>query len=438
MKRKCNPGLSLSPLAAVCCVEEDMGLSPSVRAGPQGSLTAWLCLGLCQSLCTDRALGTNPSSKQQRPVDLVLDCIYVESASHGGMFAGGFTRDAALLVLHNVSVPEHESLDSFTDFQPHLMDKDVMIFEATVRNVEIPEPAALLHADCNGQEVTCEISQYKAGPGQEEEAPCFISSIHLPGESFSVTVLMKALSHQQHPTLKVPLSPRGSKAMTVEFIVFTHTPSMSTRLGYTVTLDCGLRVSAEDITSVEWRIQHKGQGRSIYMYQPGTEITRDATGSRMDIQKLQDSGDASLIVDRFGVKDEGTYICLVSTTQYHAQQIIQVLVVEPPKVKLYARLPHEGATINLLTCEMSNYYPLDVHVKWSQRFPGNERELTEISESYSSSHRENQDGTFTISSIIKVKIPSSDEEGSIYTCTVSHLALAEPITASMRLDPAAF
>ncbi|XP_030044122.1 tapasin-related protein isoform X2 [Microcaecilia unicolor] len=427
-----------------------MTLSPSVKAGCRGSVRACLCFCLWQFLFTEGAEDTTPSSQMLRAVNLVLDCTYVsESAGHGGMFPGGFTREKALLVLRNVSVPEHESLDSITDFQPQPVENEAMIFEATVTDVEIPESEALLHADCNGQEVSCEISQYfrhkegKAGSGEEENTACFISSIHISGNSFSVTVVMKTIPYQNdsvgkdrwHPRLKVPLSPRGTITMTVAFAVFTHTPSIRTQLGNTVKLDCGLKLSAADVVSVEWWRQHKGSGRSIYMYQPGT-ANRETTGPWMDIQNLQDSGDASLFIEGLGVKDEGTYICLVSTTHYNAQQIIQVLVIEPPKVKLYSTPSHEGSSRSLLTCEINNYYPLDVHVKWGQKVPENEGKLIEISESYSTSHRENHDGTFTVSSIVSVTVPSPEERGTTYTCSVSHVSLQVPITASLHLASA--
>nr|XP_033779673.1 tapasin-related protein [Geotrypetes seraphini] len=421
-----------------------MGLRSSMRAGSQGSLIVSLCFCLWQSLCTG-SVDITPSSQMQRTVDLVLDCIYVsESTGHSGMFPGGFTREKALLVFRNVSVPEHESLDGFTDFQSQPEDNEAMIFEATVTDVEIPESEVLLHADCNGQEVSCEISQYfpykeegKTGSGQEENTACFVSSIHISGDSFSVTTVMKPPPYQKnsvegdqlHPRLKVPV-------MTVAFAVFTHTPSISTRLGSSGRLDCGVKVSTAEAVSVEWWIQHKGNGRSIYLYQPGTKVNRESSGPWMDTQKLQDSGDASLIIEEFTVRDEGAYICMVSTTHYHAQQIIQVRVIEPPKVKLYSTLSHEERSTSLLTCEISNYYPLDVHVTWAQKVPGNEGKLFEISESYSTSHRENRDGTFTISSTVNVKVPSPEERATTYICSVSHQSLDVPITASLQLDPA--
>ncbi|XP_078507700.1 tapasin-related protein isoform X2 [Lissotriton helveticus] len=471
------------------------------------------------------------SPEGHREVDLVLDCLFLEEkAGHMGGFASGFSHDAATLVLRDIRVTDGEYLNDYTDYNPQDTAEDAIIFEGRGASMEVAEAEAVLHADCNGQEVTCEISRYfgrskpnkmkpeqkdagiekveedqdvlrlersnvdhqqeEAGPLQEgaglekeearpefkeaglteeiteiqqeevgleleegvfeEKEPThssswFIFYIQIPNGNISITIVTKTATNQDlsdgqsklHPRLKVPLSDKGTIPVLVDLSVLTRTPSLITSIGNTVRLDCGLLSSSLDAAAVEWRIQHEGSGRAILEHSPGDESRKWPARMEMDPQLLLDSGDASLTIADVGVKDEGTYICLITTPTSHAQQIIHVFVQEPPRVTLSV-LPHPDDPIpkTVLTCDMVRYFPLDVEVHWTRNVQqAGLTDALEIAESYSSSHRHNQDGTLSISSSVEVLESDLVKGGWDYTCSVSHISLKEPIIARVLLEP---
>lgn len=82
-----------------------------------------------------------------------------------------------------------------------------------VNLVQIPQAEALLHADCNGKEVTCEISHYFLQA--TEKAAWFITNVQVSGGGPSVSMVMKTPRDAEngavlHPTLNLPLSPHGT------------------------------------------------------------------------------------------------------------------------------------------------------------------------------------------------------------------------------------
>uniref|UniRef100_A0A7N5JY59 TAP binding protein like n=1 Tax=Ailuropoda melanoleuca TaxID=9646 RepID=A0A7N5JY59_AILME len=134
-----------------------------------------------------------------------------------------------------------------------------------VNLVQIPQAEALLHADCNGKEVTCEISHYFLQA--TEKAAWFITNVQVSGGGPSVSMVMKTPRDAEngavlHPTLNLPLSPHGTVQTAVELQVTTETPSLNFLLGSSASLHCGFSMAPSlELTGVEWRLRHKGNGR---------------------------------------------------------------------------------------------------------------------------------------------------------------------------------
>lgn len=110
----------------------------------------------------------------------------------------------------------------------------------------------------------------------------------------------------------------------VEFQVTTQTPSLNFLLGSSATLHCGFSMApGSDLTSVEWRLQHKGSGQLVYSWTTGQEqVMRE--GATLEPEQQLTAGNASLTLPRLTVKDEGAYICQISSSLYQAQQIIHL------------------------------------------------------------------------------------------------------------------
>uniref|UniRef100_A0A8C0HCJ2 TAP binding protein like n=1 Tax=Chelonoidis abingdonii TaxID=106734 RepID=A0A8C0HCJ2_CHEAB len=145
--------------------------------------------------------------------------------------------------------------------------------------VPVPYAESLLHADCAGEEVTCEISPYSLHLADEgpSQASWFMGTLKL-SSGISIALVLKVSSDSEeddkmavlHPRLKVPVSKEGTVLTTVEFQLSSRTPTLRTRFGTSVTLDCRFALaSSSPLASMEWRLQHRGSGRRVFHYQTG-------------------------------------------------------------------------------------------------------------------------------------------------------------------------
>ncbi|XP_045410488.1 tapasin-related protein isoform X2 [Lemur catta] len=405
------------------------------RAAPMGSQEGW-CLLLCLALSAAAETEPGAAERQWRPVDVVLDCFLAEEGGRRGTLASSEDRVKALLVLKQVPVLDDGSLKDFTDFQGGTPARDdpPVIFEASVDLIQIPQAEALLHADCSGKEVTCEISRYflQAREATAETAARFITNMQVSGGGPSVSVVMKILGDAdsgavRHPTLSLPLSPRGTVQTAVEFQVTTPTQSLTYLLGSSASLDCSFCMAPGlDLINVEWRLQHEGSGQLVYSWTAG-QGRAERDGATLDPEQLRAAGDASLTLPSLTLKDEGTYICQITTSLYRAQQIIQLNVQAPPKVRL--SLANEALPPTLI-CSVVGYYPLDMAVTWTREEPGGSP--VQVSGASFSNLRQSAAGTYSISSSLMAEPGSA---GATYTCQVTHVSLKEPLVASTWVVP---
>ncbi|NWQ88665.1 TPSNR protein, partial [Burhinus bistriatus] len=385
-----------------------------------------------------------------RRVDITLGCSYVGEDVRGLLRApgGSSSERPATLVLRGISVRDDRNLDDVTEYKVPQENPDSsspIVFEASAQSVSIPHAESLLHADCDGEEVNCEISPYSsqlAGKG-----PChtswFVATLRLSGGISIVLVLRgphcssqeEAEEHDAtlHPKLRIPMSKEGTLLTTVEFQSSSRNTSLRTHLGGSVTLDCHFALApSSSFSSLEWRRQHQGSGRSLFRYQVGTRGPVAQPKVHVDVAELLGSGDASLSLQGVSVGDEGTYICLVSTSLHQAQHIIQLDVAEPPRVRVIpAVVSFERDVTTTLTCNIAGYYPLDVSVSWTQKTPEDDMEIS-LSSAHFSSHRQSRDGTYSITSYLSIS-SATVRAPATYSCHVSHMALAEPISVSAHL-----
>ncbi|XP_037370395.1 tapasin-related protein isoform X2 [Talpa occidentalis] len=396
-----------------------------------GAEARW-CLLLCLVL-----LGAADLERQWRAVDVVLDCFLVKDGGHHSAFASNGNMVKALLVLRQVPVLDDGSLEGFADFQLDTLSKDdpPVTFEASAKLIQIPQAEALLHADCSEEKVTCELSHYDLQTKQDataERATWFITNVQVSGGGPGVSMVLKTLGDAEngailHPTLNLPLSPQGTVQTSVEFQVTTQTPSLKGLLGSSTSLHCGFSMAPGlDLLSVEWRWQHKGSGQGVYRWAMGQGQAR-REGATLDAEQLLVAGDASLTLPSLTVKDEGSYICLVTTSMYQAQQIIQLNVQASPKVRLSQA---SNALPPTLICQVVGYYPLDMAVTWTRKEQGGAP--VQVPKASLSSLRQSPAGTYSISSSLTAEPGSS---GASYTCQVTHISLEEPLKASIWVAP---
>lgn len=87
-------------------------------------------------------------------------------------------------------------------------------------SVEIPEAEALLHADCNEQEVICELSHYIPQGTKPDSVPAhFIASVQLEGGGVGFTLVLQTIASENEESntasliqskLQLPLSKWGT------------------------------------------------------------------------------------------------------------------------------------------------------------------------------------------------------------------------------------
>lgn len=385
--------------------------------------------------------------------DVVLSCSLVEEgAGLGGMGGGAlFTRTPATLVLRDVAVAPEESLETLTPFvPPSIPDPDAILFEAQVSSPEIPNADVLLHADCNEQEVMCEISSYSPRGAQDSSDPSyFMVSLDVEGVEFSTTLILQTLTVEKDQStlmqnkLGLPLSQSGTLLSEVIFLVFSHMKSVSAPLRGDVLLNCGFKQQETPLSQevgIEWRLQHRGKGRKVLEMKTrlddaegNAEVFADRKDSSMDAAQLVGEGNASLTLNKVLVEDQGTYICTVSLGHFHAQQVIQLNVIQPPHVSLSEeKLVLKTSSPQTLSCHCSKYYPLDAQMEWLSLSPTDTEPTVFPDQGSLSSHRQHGDGTYSLSS--RITVPPSVTPGTTIICRVSHLALDAPVSVSVLVE----
>ncbi|KAK7886901.1 hypothetical protein WMY93_026522 [Mugilogobius chulae] len=366
--------------------------------------------------------------------DVVLSCVLVEDgAGHGGGMGGGggFSRSPATLVLRDVPVGSNQSLETLTPFVPPTTpDPDLVIIEATVTSPDIPNSDVLLHADCNGLEVTCELSRFS--PDESTKSPdqaFFMVSLNVEGVDFSTSLILRTKAAEQatqrQSRLGLPLSSSGTVESEVVMVVFSHLKSVIGVLREEVQLPCGFKQQdtplAPDL-NVVWRVQHRGTGPQIHA---------ERSGASLSAEQVISEGNASLTLNNVQVNDEGTYICTVTIGSFHAQQVIQLNVIKLPEVSLSDdKLVLKSA--KTLTCYSRKYYPLDAEFEWFSLGPEDSEPVAFPGKASMSGHRRHGDGTYSVSS--QITVPPTFTPGTKITCVVSHPTLETPLYVSATVE----
>ncbi|KAF1388089.1 hypothetical protein PFLUV_G00086620 [Perca fluviatilis] len=385
--------------------------------------------------------------------DVVLSCTLVEEGvGQGGMGGGAvFTRTPATLVLRDVAVAPDESLETLTPFvPPSIPDPDAILLEAKVSSPEIPNAHVLLHADCNEQEVMCEISRYSLRGSQESSEPAyFMVSLNVEEVEFSTALILRTLTVNKDQStliqkkLGLPLSQSGTLMTEVIFLVFSHIKSVTAPLRGDVLLNCGFKQQeiplAQDV-GVAWRLQHRGKGWKVLEMKTrlddvegSTVVHAERRGSSVDAAQVVGEGNASVTLTKLKVVDEGTYICTVSIDLFHAQQVIHLNVIQPPHVSLSEeRLILKSESPQTLSCHCTKYYPLDAQIEWLSLSPTDTEPTVLPDQGSLSSHRQHGDGTYSLSSHLTVH--STVSPGTKITCRVSHPALDTPLSVSLVVE----
>ncbi|XP_065278445.1 tapasin-related protein-like [Emys orbicularis] len=201
--------------------------------------------------------------------------------------------------------------------------------------------------------------------------------------------------------------------------IFTE-PSSRALLGSGALLECRFDVGGPvDLSSlrVQWylfeeRIAQYNQGRGES--QPGASVSE---------QELE-NGNASLSLSRVTVSDEGPYKCVIGYGMEQLQGETALHVLAAPRLSI----PRRSAGTDTATsfpCHVWGFYPGDVTVTWLR----DGRVLTDATHS---APQRNPDGTFNLT-LTHTFTPTASDSGSIFSCRITHSALAQPLREEFPL-----
>lgn len=337
----------------------------------------------------------------QHPVDVLLPCEHVmlEQGTAGLSFA----RQKVKLVLRNLTVVQEEQSEPLPDYQTP-EDTEVPIFEATANLPLLPYVERLLHVECEGEEIVCEITPLYS--------KFYIAHIRLPETNIALVAKTESAFVSDQP-----LNEKSIVPLTVDLLVSSSPPSQRASVSKEAKFSCEVWGDIEGV-DIEWHLQRDGKGKKINPEEDSHFSLEKNTQERKE--------ESSLTINQLTVNYEGTYICAVSLGPHRLQQILQMQIKEPPQVTL--SLIEDP--VPTLICHTDRYYPLDVEVEWHLNGVPLKNANTATS-----SHRRNNDGTYNINSRLQVSIPQSGAPSDIYSCVVSHVTSEEPIQVDITVSP---
>ncbi|XP_072405813.1 tapasin-like [Chiloscyllium punctatum] len=378
-------------------------------------------------------------------VGTLVDCWYVDEVGGRSSFPSSIVQEPAVLLLRHVPYGEGEEPEIPADLALPSELKPGRFFAVRDPSRITAHPGFGKAGDPR-EKLHCEINKY--GPQdssvvwathltEDEKTPAYQSSswfcsfLRTFDHSFSVASLHRVTSGPREAGDPSPIE------TSVVLNVFSRTPSVTTGLGHDVLLDCGFAMDRQTGFAVEWRYQFKGSGHLVYAYNGAHDrVDMAEAGTEMFFYEAHSRGNASLLIRNVEIRHEGSYICTIYMPNLHAQQSIELQITERPKVTVspdpLVLVPGQEQTV---TCDVSSYYPLDVTVSWTRKGVAGNSSSEHITDSLLSGHRQNPDGTYNMSSYLRV-VPSWEDHLTTYTCYVDHDSIKTPVRKTVTLKVA--
>ncbi|CAN9511128.1 unnamed protein product [Ophioblennius macclurei] len=258
---------------------------------------------------------------------------------------------------------------------------------------------------------------------------------HISG-LFTITSFLRQASDQPPPGQQDyrswPEIPDGEiLTTTVAMVIMTKTPMVKATLGSEQKLHCHFDVDhkAANFTA-KWHWQNRGARKMLFNHKSRSGQTE---GSGVHTKTLS-RGEASYNLPFTKINSEGTFVCSVSVMPIFASVEINLRIEEPPRVLLNVEpsLSLDEGDERKLVCEAHGYFPLDVDIVWYEQDPAALGQRVgaplpkKLQNILLSSHRHNQDGTYSMSAFFYLEASLRDS-GKQFTCSVSHVSLRVPI-----------
>ncbi|XP_052544490.1 tapasin-related protein-like isoform X3 [Tympanuchus pallidicinctus] len=302
--------------------------------------------------------------------------------------------------------------------------------------VQEPSVNILQHTDEDINMLDCRISHYFTAntqilwPGREVRAhsldtwfTCTIK--HTAGKYTATAFLVQGHEDREHQTpgqlhQGIAEQTHVSAVLAVRALL----PLVRTALGKDAVLDCAFDADPRAAVAVRWALRQKGR--------PERRITTSG-GGRAEMFPQEPRGNASLLLRRVELGDEGTYICAVQAAALVLEQAILLQITEKPTVTVNVNsLSLVEGEQQKLVCDVRNYYPADIHVQWLREPRGAGRLPDTVPNVLTSSHRRSSNGTYSFSRFFLLTA-TLHEDGHTYTCRVEHSSLQAPIRRSVSV-----
>ncbi|XP_074810260.1 uncharacterized protein LOC141988388 [Natator depressus] len=197
-------------------------------------------------------------------------------------------------------------------------------------------------------------------------------------------------------------------------------PSSSAVLGSAALLKCRFNIGGP-INLTTLQVRWYFSDRSVAQYDRGKETF--APGVSISQQELL-IGNASLGMESVRVLDEGQYRCVVGYGAERQQSETTLRVLAAPRLSIPRRAARRDAASSF-PCHVRGFYPGDVTVAWL-------RDGRVLADATRSAPQRNPDGTFNLT-LTYTFTPTANDSGSLFSCHVSHAALAQPLQEGFPL-----
>ncbi|XP_065588280.1 tapasin-related protein-like [Cyrtonyx montezumae] len=301
--------------------------------------------------------------------------------------------------------------------------------------VQEPSVDILQYTDEDIDMLDCRISPYSTAntqilwPGREVRAhgldtwfTCTIK--HTAGKYAATAFLVQGHEDREHQTAgQLHQGIAEQTHVSAVLAVRTRLPRLRSALGSDAALDCAFAADPRVAVAVGWALRRRGRRER--------RITA-SSGGRAEMLP-EPRGNATLLLRRVEIGDEGTYICAVRAAALELEQAVQLQVTEQPTVtvNVHSLSLVEGEQQKLV-CDIRNYYPADIQAQWLREPRGAGQLPDSVPNVLSSSHRQSSNGTYSFSRFFLLTATLRDN-GRTYTCRVEHASLRAPVRRSVTV-----
>ncbi|XP_068115985.1 CD276 antigen homolog [Hyperolius riggenbachi] len=183
---------------------------------------------------------------------------------------------------------------------------------------------------------------------------------------------------------------------------------------------------------IRWTLRSpRGHKIPVYHFEESrhTAVRLGSNIADEDIKK----GDASLNISQVQISDDGEYTCTVTVNPNEGSAMTKVQVSVKPQIELSSTeiavtLGEEKSAI----CKVTKFYPDLMEVIWV-KYSKHSGTRSPMVDSYLSKQVRNDDGTYRVTSQLAVKPSSLDEDGDVYSCTLTHRSLERDLSQNLTL-----